>query len=361
MLSRRWKRLFARRRKRMTRYGLLAANVCLLVMVVLFVARTPSQTGEATSQENAITHQGTEVAAVAPLDDVSSADIAVNVARTAGLPETTSITNQADSISLTSSQVKASTAVVTKPQVVATALPSKDDIRSYIVKQGDTISSIAAKMGVTSDSIRWSNGLTGEYVAVGTQILLPPSGVNGIVYTVVAGDTPATLAARFNTDKDLITSFNDAEVHGLQVGERILIPDGSVQPASVASTTTYRPQTTGFAWGGNLPIYGSNGYDYGYCTWYVATRMSMPANWGNADTWPAGARASGWTVSNIPRKGGIAWGAPITMHVAYVEDVKQENGQYYVRYSDMNNLRGWGVRGDSDWVPASYFPSYIYP
>lgn len=348
--------MFVRRRKRMMRYGLLAANVCLLAMVVLFVAKTPAQTNEASSQENAITHQSTEVATVAPLDNVSSADIAVNVARTAGLPETTSITNQADSINLASSQVKASTAVVTKPQVVATALPSKDDIRGYVVQPGDTISSIAAKLGVTSESIRWSNNLTGEYVTAGSQILVPPSGVNGIVYTVLAGDTPDSLAAKFSTDKDLIISFNDAEVHGLQVGERILIPDGSIQPVS----TVYRPQTTGFAWGGNLPIYGSNGYDYGYCTWYVATRIHMPANWGNADTWPSGARASGWTVSTIPRRGGIAWGAPIMMHVAYVEDVKQENGQYYVKYSDMNNLAGWNAVGYSDWVPASYFPGYIY-
>lgn len=358
MLSRRWRRLFVRRRKRVTRYALLAANAFLLGMVVLFVARTPQQTSEASGQDNAIAQQSAEIAAVAPLDNVSSADIAVTVARTVGLPETTSITNQADSISLASSQVKASTAVVTKPQVVATALPSKDDIRAYTVQPGDTVSSIAAKLGVTSDSIRWSNGLTGEYVAAGTQIFVPPSGVDGIVYTVAAGDTPESLAAQFRTDKSLIVSFNDAEVKGLRVGERILIPDGKIQPVAVHTPYTYSAPVAGFAWGGNSPIYGSNGYDYGYCTWYVATRISMPANWGNADTWPAGAAASGWTISSTPQVGAIAQGAPIAMHVAYVEAVS-DNGSM-IKFSDMNNLAGWGVRGDSDWVPASYFPRYIY-
>ncbi len=355
--TRRWKRLFVRRRKRTVRYSLLTANLCLLVMVVLFVAKTPSQASESSSQKNAIASENADSAgAIAPLDQVSSADIAVTVARTAGLPETVSVTNQADSISLASSQVKASTAVVSKPQVVATALPSKDDIRTYIVKNGDTISSIAAKMGVTSDSIRWSNGLSGEFVTVGAELVIPPSGVNGIVYRVAAGDTPESLAAKFGTNKNLIISFNDAEIRGLRVGERILIPDGRIQPVSTFSSYS-APAATGFAWGGGSPIYGRNGYDYGFCTYYVASRINMPANWGNADTWPTGAAASGWTVDATPRVGAIAWGAPITMHVAYVEAVSDDGRM--IKFSDMNNLAGWNAVGYSEWVPASYFPRYI--
>ena len=358
--QRSWKRLLVRRRKSIVRYGLLTANLCLLFIVVLFVAKTPSQPTDASAQQNAVAgDQADEAGAVAPLDKVSSADIAVNVARTAGLPESIAITNQADSVSLASTQATSDLGVAAKPQVVASALPSKKDIRVYTVENGDTISSIAAKLGVTSDSIRWSNGLSGERVTVGKQLVVPPSGVNGIVYTVQSGDTPDSLAQKYHTDKDLVISFNDAEVNGLQVGERILIPNGSVQAVAV-SYTSYSSTSTGFAWGGNSPIYGRNGYDYGYCTYYAATRVSVPANWGNANTWDSGARASGWTVSRVPVVGAVAQtdGMSWAGHVAYVEAVSPDGSM--IKYSDMNNLAGWGRVGYSDWVPASTYQNYIY-
>src|SRR6185437_7086198 len=138
--------------------------------------------------------------------------------------------------------------------------------------------SIATKFNVTSDSIRWSNNLISSTVNPGQKLYIPP--VNGIVYTVKSGDTPDSLASKYNANKEQIIEYNDAEISGLTPGERIIIPNGQV------STTVYSVASTSsaFAWGTG-PVYGYNGYDFGWCTWYVASQISVPSNWGNASSW----------------------------------------------------------------------------
>jgi surface antigen len=105
--------------------------------------------------------------------------------------------------------------------------------------------------------------------------------------------------------------------------------------------------------------YGSNGYDFGYCTYYAAARSGAPSNWGNANTWAYYAALSGWTVSSAPRVGAIAQTSRGYLgHVAIVEAVSADGSQ--MKYSDMNGLAGWGRVGYSDWVSSSYFEHYIY-
>ena len=296
-----------------------------------------------------------------PLDQLSSADIALTVARLNNLPETTAITNQADSQAsdLRSSLATSSASVVAKPQVVLTALKSKADIKTYKAADGDTISSIAAKYGVTSDSIRWSNNLTGDAVTVGTSLTIPP--VNGIVHTVVAGDTADSLAAKYKANKDQIIAYNDAEISGLRQGDKIIVPNGTITPVVIITARAIAAAAApaaGYAFG-STAMYGYNGYDYGYCTWYVANRISVPSNWGNANTWANLAPLSGWTVSSVPRAGAIGQtprGAE--GHVAVIEAVSDDGTM--IKYSDMNGLAGYGRVGYSEWVSASKFPNYIY-
>ncbi len=356
---RKLQKLFLRSRKRLIRFSLLTANLALLVAVIIFVAKAPT-TGQASRQNNIASPLSSDTN-TGPLDQVSSADIAVHVAYLTGLPEADSVANHADSIIATDASSPADNSVVAKPQVVSGALPSAKDIHTYTVVAGDTVSTIAAKAGVSSDSVRWSNGLTGNTVTVGKQLVLPPAGQNGIVYTVKQGDTPDSLAQKYNADKDLLISFNDAEIKGLKVGQQILIPNGVVHAAAAtASSSSYSYYSSGFAWGGSAPIYGHNGYDYGWCTYYVATKVAVPANWGNANTWDSGARASGWIVSPVPRAGAVAQSDRMSYlgHVAYVEAVSDDGTQ--IKYSDMNGLAGWGRVGYSGWVPASTFQNYIY-
>ena len=346
--------MFRRSRKRVIRYGLLSANLALLLAVIGFVVQSPNPTNEGV-RNSAIANATSSVAAN-PLDEPSSADIAVHLARMASLPEATAVTNQADTVSAQLIISSSDDKLATKPQVVATALKSRKDIQTYVTQNGDTLASMAAKFGVTSDSIKWSNNLASANIATGTNLKIPP--VNGIIYTVKPGDTPEKLARDYNANKENIITFNDAEVKGLPVGELIVIPDGTKAAPMYVATASYSGGSS-FAWGGSAAIYGYNGYEYGWCTWYVASKISVPANWGNANTWARYAGASGWIVSKTPRVGAVGQNSgPGLGHVAVVEAVS-EDGQS-IKYSDMNGLAGWGRVGYSGWTPVSKFQNYIY-
>ena len=329
-------------RRRLIRYGLIAANVLVLGAVVGFVISG--------SHHDHLPAVGAlnDTASTNPVDGLTSYDIAASVANIVDLPESTAINNQAQSAHVAVAVSASDANVVAKPQIVATALKSRGDIITYIVQPGDTASGIAAKFGVTTDSVKWSNNLTSDNVSQGTKLLIPP--VNGLVYIVKSGDTPQSLATKYRANADQIIASNDAEIHGLIIGEQILIPNGQI----LAPTGLY-----GTLRGSFVAVYGSNGYDYGWCTYYAAARSGAPSNWGNANTWAYYAALSGWTVSSIPRVGAIAQtSAGYLGHVAYVEAVSDDGTM--IKYSDMNGLKGWGQVGYSDWVPVSHFQHYIY-
>lgn len=339
-------------RKSLVKHGFILANVLLVVGVAGFIwfGRDGSINLNFGSSNLANLGQNTTISS--PLDAVSSAAIAANIAKATSMPEAIAVANQADSANAQVAAAVTDQAVVTKPQVVAGGSKSNKDIQNYTVLAGDTVTSIAAKYGVTSDSIKWSNDLSSDIVAAGKSLLIPPR--NGIVYKVANGDTIDSLASKYTADKETLVAFNDAEV-GLAVGQYIVIPDGKV-PAPVNNS---RSSSSSFAVYNFSPAYGGNGYVPGYCTWYVASRISIPRNWGNANTWDTYARASGWTVSSRPVPGAIAQTRAGGLgHVAIVEEVSPDGSQ--IKYSDMNGLAGFGRVGYSGWVSASSFPNYIY-
>jgi surface antigen len=337
-------------RKKAIRYSLLALNLVIVLATgyFVFVSRFES------SHDKTVVFAASNKANAPsdPLDQLSSADIAVNVARMTNLPEATAVTNQADSENAELAIVQASDSLVSKPQVVASAFKSNKDIKLYIVRAGETVASVARKFNVTSNSIIWSNSLTGNELSAGQKLYIPP--VNGIVYIVRSGDTAASLAAKYHTTKAKITAYNDAELTGLKVGVRIIIPDG--KESAVAASSSFSGGYGTAAWGSS-PIYGYNGYDYGYCTWYVASQISVPANWGNASSWAYYAGQSGWTVSSVPSAGAIAQTpAGGEGHVAIVSAVSPDGKM--VKITDMNGVAGWGQVGTA-WQPTSKYPNFI--
>ncbi|CAN5404916.1 N/A [soil metagenome] len=252
-----------------------------------------------------------------------------------GVEEVTAITNQADTERANLDQASLSDdSLAFKPQVIESAYKSNKDIKLYVVQPGDTIPKIADKFGVTSDSIRWSNNLSGNDVSKGKKLQIPP--VNGIVYRVKKGDTAKSLALRYNIPEAKIVQYNDAELHGIKAGELIILPDAS-KAAQVARTTTiYRE-----------PSYGYNGYDYGYCTWWVANLRikadnPLPVGLGNASSWPYWSKVFNLPHGTTPRVGA----AVVTSlteahgqgHVAYVVGVKGPNT---IVISEMNHP-AWG-------------------
>jgi len=339
-------------RRKVIRTSIIAGNIALLIIVGTFVVynRSASQTVRSSTLSSAVS---TANSATNPLDTLSSAQIARTVAQVAQLPELTAIRNQADSDSLVLSTPPSDSSVLAKPQIVSTAQKSKKDIISYATVAGDTIDSIATKFGVTADSIRWSNNISGNNVGVNIKLAIPP--VNGIVYTVKAGDTPASIAAKYSADEGQVIALNDAEINGLQAGDQIIVPNGRVAPV-----ISYSSYSGGASLGAFAARYGGNGYDYGWCTYYAASRVSIPNNWGNANTWDNYAALSGWTVSRTPVAGAIAQSDAFSYlgHVGYVEEVSADGTM--MKYSDMNGVAGWGRVGYSDWVPITFYQHYIY-
>jgi len=79
-----------------------------------------------------------------------------------------------------------------------------------------------------------------------------------------------------------------------------------------------------------------NRYATGNCTWYVKSMRPDIGNfWGNANTWYQNAKAQGWSVGDLPKKGAVAtttegWAG----HVAYVTGVSLD--QKWVTIREMN-------------------------
>jgi hypothetical protein len=121
-------------RKKLVRYGILGVNALLLFGVMGFVLL--GQHSSQASPEDVLNAVKTSEEIANPLDQVSSAEIAVNIARLSGLEEGAKIAEDADSIEIELSLVPAGTSIVAKPQVVATALKSKKDIRTYVTVSG---------------------------------------------------------------------------------------------------------------------------------------------------------------------------------------------------------------------------------
>ena len=359
--SRQWQRRLSKRtKKRLIRYSILGANLIILGAVFAVVLQSPKP---AVSVSNSASSTSNNEVANNVLDQVSSADIAVHVARLANLPEANSVVNKADTVNAQLAVSAASETIIAKPQVVATTLKSWKDIKTHVVVSGDTVSSIAAKYSVTSDSIRWSNGLSGDSVVVGSKILVPP--VNGLAYIVKAGDTPESLASRYKANKDQIIADNDIYGGNLKVGAIILIRDGNLIPAPIRRTVaTSFSGGSGFAWGGSSAIYNGNGYDYGYCTWWAAVRRAqvgkpVPSNLGNASSWKVLAQRAGFGVGNVPKQYAVIWTPPRDYygHVGFVESVNDDGS---ANISEMN-VAGWGVvtrKTLSAGEAAAY--SYIY-
>jgi N-acetylmuramoyl-L-alanine amidase len=343
-------KLNGRSRRKYIRWGLIAGNFILLLSVAIFVLvnRSASQTVRSSTFNSAIATAST---APTPLDQLSSAQIALQAAQLTGVAELTAIRNQADSEIALTSFVPNDETTLSKPQIVSTSLKSKQDIVHYTVKAGDTVDSLAAKFNLTVGSITGSNNLPSTALKPGTIILLPPA--NGLIYRVKGGDTIASIISKYGADRELTILVNDAE-NGVKPGEYIWIPN--VAQPSVAAPRSFSASVVSSSF---VPTFGYNGYDFGYCTWFVASVIAVPSNWGNANTWDDYARRTpGWAVLTTPRAGAIGQtdGGGLG-HVAIVTAVSPDGSQ--IQYKDMNGIAGWGRVGFSGWVSASHFPHYI--
>ncbi len=192
-------------------------------------------------------------------------------------------------------------------------------------------------------------------------------------YIVQKGDTMTTIAQKFNLHVATILDRNKIDagsVESLKTGQKLVIPSQDTSDSqdwlaqlnakkeeerklaekkrqqqlaaarSVATRSSSSSRSSFSTSGAKLSEYsGNNSYPYGWCTWYAASRRSVPGNWGNAGSWLRSAQSAGYATGSAPQAGAIivtneSW----VGHVGYVESV---NGDQ-VTISEMN-YRGWGV------------------
>jgi len=140
-----------------------------------------------------------------------------------------------------------------KPVVVDTTVEDgRSQLRTYKVRAGDTLTGIAGRTGVSMMTIWWANKLTSkDDLKVGQVLVIPP--VNGLVVTVKAGDTMATIAAAENVDAADIVATNALTDETLVIGQVLIIPGARGAPIPtpkpterpvVRVATVSRPSTT---------------------------------------------------------------------------------------------------------------------
>jgi LysM repeat protein len=229
---------------------------------------------------------------------------------------------------------------IIKPVSIPTAAPVNHQPFLYTVAAGETLSTIAAKYHVTVAEIRWSNSnlYSSDSVSTGDQIFVPP--VDGVVAVPKASDTVQSLATKFSVDPQVIIDFNRLRGGTLTPGVAVVIPGGRggafPPPPALWQILAQHYQSTNFpvkVLGCCLGPYVNNKFPVGWCTYYVATKRNV--TWtGDAGYWYQNASYQGYAVGPTPKVGSImvtweSWAG----HVAYVEAVNPD-GSWVV--SEMN-------------------------
>jgi len=156
-------------------------------------------------------------------------------------------------------------------------------IQIYRVKKGDTLSTIATNFHVSMMTLWWANKSAMKSktdLHIGQLVKVPPA--NGLVVTVGASDTLASVAAKYDVDPQSIMDINQLTDPTLVVGQVLVIPGArgapiatpkpvkhTTSPASSHPTTvTHRTSggsssgVGGHYAGGRLswPVIGGNNY-----------------------------------------------------------------------------------------------------
>jgi murein DD-endopeptidase MepM/ murein hydrolase activator NlpD len=111
---------------------------------------------------------------------------------------------------------------IIKPLAIPTTPLANRKPIYYTVSNGDTLDSIARALGIPFREITWSNPGLRLPLKAGQVLKLPP--VPGVVVVVRAGDSPASLAARYGVDETTILGFNRIRAPQLTPGLILVIP-----------------------------------------------------------------------------------------------------------------------------------------
>ena len=160
----------------------------------------------------------------------------------------------------------------TDTPVIDTQISQKvRDVTNYTVVDGDTVASIANKFGISQDTVRWANNLSGDKIKVGDSLKILP--VTGIAHTVVKGDTVYSIASKYDAEAQAIVdfpfnTFTNDETFELAIGQTVIVPDG-VMP-TIAATPRARQMTpdAGTVAASGQFVWPTQGVITQYFSWY---------------------------------------------------------------------------------------------
>ena len=214
----------------------------------------------------------------------------------------------------------------------------------YTVKAGDSLSSIAAKYGTTYQKIMQLNGLNNYLIFPGQKLKVSgkatsssrtkASGSSGrtATYTVKYGDSLSAIASKYGTTYQKIMQLNGLTNFFIYPGQKLKVPGDT----SSSSSTNITRSNGGYY----SPTFNhQNLYTWGQCTWHVFNRRAeigkgISTYWWNANNWDNASAADGYTIDYRPTVGSIAQtDAGYYGHVAFVERVNSDGS---ILVSEMN-------------------------
>lgn len=105
----------------------------------------------------------------------------------------------------------------------------------YIVKSGDSLWSIAKKLGTTVDELKKINNLTSNTLQIGQKLIIPngnneeetPESEKNI-YVVQKGDSLWSIAKKFNTTVAELKRINNLKTETLSIGQKLKIKEDNL-------------------------------------------------------------------------------------------------------------------------------------
>lgn len=235
--------------------------------------------------------------------------------------------------------------------------PTRTEIESYVVQPNDNPWDIAEKFGLNVWTVLWANNLTywQTNIQPGDKLTILP--IDGILHKIKKNEKLSQIATKYKIDTGEIIAFNNLiNPDNLQVGEILIIPDGSPLPvpkpiiAKTSSISSFIPTEKSNCsytdWRYKRCSADCHRYYWqpGQCTDWVAYKWATelgqcvgPNNWGNARTWLQNAKNDGFKTGLTLNKGDE--GSIVVLacnnwygHVAYIEKFDDN----YIYFSEMN-------------------------
>ncbi len=152
-------------------------------------------------------------------------------------------------------------------------IDAKTLLRKYTVVAHDTLGGIAARFGLATATVYWANKSQlpdPSSLRIGQELLIPP--MDGLLVTVGAKDTLATLAKKYKVSSQDIVDVNNLPDTALAAGQALFIPGASGGSMPAPKTSGGRVAVGSWRW----PVGGSNYISQYYWSGHHAIDIAAP-------------------------------------------------------------------------------------